>query len=68
MVGFCAGYHSGELQIDPRELEDAAWFDLDALPDLPPPMSISRQILDWHLLAQQDPGVPFPGSGELPGV
>lgn len=68
MVGFCARYYSGELQIDPRELEDAAWFDLDALPDLPPPMSISRQILDWHLLAQQDPGVPFPGSGELPGV
>ena len=60
MVGFLARYRSGELRIDEQELEHAAWFDLDALPDLPPPLSISRRILDWHLAAQHDPLLPFP--------
>jgi NAD+ diphosphatase len=60
MVGFLARYRSGELRIDEQELEHAAWFDLDALPDLPPPLSISRRILDWHLAAQRDPLLPFP--------
>lgn len=60
MAGFLARYRSGELRIDEQELEHAAWFDLDALPDLPPPLSISRRILDWHLAAQHDPLLPFP--------
>lgn len=60
MVGFLARYQAGEVAIDAAELEHAAWFDLDALPDLPPPLSISRRILDWHLAAQRDPALPFP--------
>ncbi len=60
MVGFLARYRSGDVRIDEQELEHAAWFDLDALPDLPPPLSISRRILDWHLGAQADPLRPFP--------
>jgi NAD+ diphosphatase len=60
MVGFLARYRSGEIAVDPTELEHAAWFDLDALPDLPAPLSISRRIIDWHLAAQRDPALPFP--------
>ncbi len=60
MVGFLARYHSGDLVIDPSELEDAAWFDLDALPDRPPPQSIARRILDWYQLIQKDPDAVFP--------
>ncbi len=60
MVGFLAHYHSGEVVVDTTELEDAAWFDLDALPDLPPPGSISRRILEWYLLIQQNPDAVFP--------
>ena len=60
MCGFVARYGDGELAIDTSELEDAAWFDLDALPDLPPPLSIARRILDWHLASQSDAHVPFP--------
>jgi NAD+ diphosphatase len=65
MAGFVARYRSGELRIDEQELEHAAWFDLDALPDLPSPMSISRRILDWHLAAQHDPRLPFPAFDTL---
>lgn len=60
MCGFVARYGDGELAIDTSELEDAAWFDLHALPDLPPPLSIARRILDWHLASQSDGHVPFP--------
>lgn len=60
MVGFLARYHSGELIVDRNELEHAAWFDLDALPDLPPRQSIARRILDWYLAAQPELDSPFP--------
>lgn len=60
MCGFVARYDDGELAIDTTELEDAAWFDLHALPDLPPPLSIARRILDWHLALQSDTHTPFP--------
>jgi NAD+ diphosphatase len=60
MCGFIAPYQDGELAIDTSELEHAAWFDLDALPDLPPPLSIARRILDWHLAVQRDPAAQFP--------
>ena len=60
MVGFLARYRAGEIHLSDQELEHAAWFDLDALPDLPPPLSISRRILDWHLASQHEPGLPFP--------
>jgi NAD+ diphosphatase len=61
MIGFLAHYAGGEIAIDATELEDAAWFDLDALPQLPPPQSIARRILEWHLVAQKEPSTPFPG-------
>jgi NAD+ diphosphatase len=60
MVGFLARYHSGEVAIDNQELEHAAWFDLDALPELSPPLSISRRIIDWYLQTQHEPAAPFP--------
>lgn len=49
MAGFTAEYAGGELCVDPHELEDARWFSLDALPELPPPRSIARFLLDLHL-------------------
>ncbi len=60
MVGFLAEYAGGELVIDEAELEHGAWFALDALPDLPPPYSIARRILEWYRVAQHDPTHPFP--------
>ena len=31
---------------DGVELERAAWFTRETLPDLPPPVSLSRQMID----------------------
>jgi NAD+ diphosphatase len=49
MIGFTASYASGEIAIDPQELEDAAWFSKDNLPLIPPKLSIARKILDWFI-------------------
>ena len=49
MAGFVAEYAGGEISVDTRELADARWFPVEALPDLPPRRSIARFILDTEL-------------------
>ena len=46
MVGFTAEYKSGEINIDDDEIDFAAWFDKDKLPEIPPVMSIGRLLID----------------------
>lgn len=49
MIGFTARYAGGTLIVDTHELEDARWFERDALPPLPPPISIARKLVDAWL-------------------
>ncbi len=46
MIAFQAEYAGGELRPDPGELADAQWFPVDALPQLPPQVSISRALIE----------------------
>jgi NAD+ diphosphatase len=47
MLAFTAEYDSGEITIDNIEIEDAGWFSIDKLPELPPKkLSLSRQMID----------------------
>lgn len=46
MAGFVADYAGGEVRVEEKELEDARWFPLSALPVLPPRRSIARYLLD----------------------
>ncbi|HET9690249.1 MAG TPA: NAD(+) diphosphatase [Acidimicrobiales bacterium] len=46
MVGFTAEWAGGELAPDGEEIIDAAWFDADDLPNVPPPASIARRLID----------------------
>jgi NAD+ diphosphatase len=48
MVGFVATYAGGDVRPDHTELEDARWFSLADLPDLPGQHSIARFILDHY--------------------
>lgn len=48
MIGFTATYAGGDLRVNREELEDATWFPVSALPDLPPKLSIARFLLDHH--------------------
>jgi NAD+ diphosphatase len=46
MIAFFADYAGGEIVPQPEEIEDAQWFDVDSLPGLPMPISISRWLID----------------------
>lgn len=46
MVAFTAEWESGDIRIDPREISDAKWFTADALPTIPPRLSIARRLID----------------------
>lgn len=49
MAGFTAEYAGGEVKVEEKELEDARWFPVGALPQLPPRRSIARWLLDHCL-------------------
>lgn len=49
MIGFTAEYKSGEINVDKKELSDAAWFARDEIPRIPPSISIARKLIDWFL-------------------
>lgn len=48
MIGFVAEYAGGEITVDGEEIEHAAWFGPDNLPNIPPKLSIARKIIDWY--------------------
>jgi NAD+ diphosphatase len=47
MVGFTAAYASGELKLDPVEMEAGGWYRYNELPTVPDRASISRKLIDW---------------------
>lgn len=49
MLGFRASWASGDIAVDPTEIAEAHWFGPDALPSLPPRMSIARRLIDGAL-------------------
>lgn len=46
MIGFRARWESGDIECDPAEIVDAQWFRRDAMPTIPPPISIARRLID----------------------
>lgn len=49
MIGFTARYASGDIVIDPVEIETADWFTKDNLPPVPGKLSIARKLIDWFV-------------------
>ncbi len=49
MVGFTARYAGGEIHVEEAEIAEARWFTADALPQVPPKISIARQLIDWFV-------------------
>ena len=46
MIGFSANYACGEIEIDDDEIEDARWFSVRDLPNLPSKITIARLLID----------------------
>lgn len=50
MIAFTAEYAGGDIKVDPDEIAEARWFGPgDALPELSPPQSISRALIEANL-------------------
>jgi len=49
MIGFTADFESGEINVDGKEISEAGWYGADELPELPPKMSIAREIINWFV-------------------
>lgn len=45
MLGFFAEYADGDITPDPAEILDANWYRYDALPDIPPELSIANRLI-----------------------
>lgn len=49
MLGFQARHRSGEILVDGREIEQAAWFRRDAMPEIPRVGTVARRMIDHWL-------------------
>jgi len=49
MIGFNAEWAGGDIVVEPKEIVDAKWFRADALPNVPPRLSIARRLIDAWL-------------------
>jgi NAD+ diphosphatase len=45
MVAYTVRWAGGAIVPQPDEIEDARWFPLDALPDIPPPLSVAGHLI-----------------------
>jgi NAD+ diphosphatase len=52
MVAFTAEHAEGELTPDGVEIEEAAWYAVDEIPVVPPPISLARALIDHFVRAQ----------------
>ena len=46
MIGFTADHAKGEIRVDGVEIKEARFFRADALPVIPPRLSIARRLID----------------------
>jgi NAD+ diphosphatase len=49
MLGFVAHYVAGDINVDGVEIVEARWFHADALPQIPPPQTISGMLIRTFL-------------------
>lgn len=49
MVGFLADYDGGEISVDGKEIIKADWFKYDAMPIIPPTLSIAGQLIQHSI-------------------
>ena len=53
MLGFFGTDAGGTLRVDGVEVESAGWYHRDSLPDLPPPGSIARRLIEMFVKGER---------------
>lgn len=54
MIGLTADYAGGDISLEESEIADAQWFSPATMPQLPPKISIARQLIEAYLKRQAD--------------
>ncbi len=54
MIAFTAEYDRGTMSLEAEEIADAGWYQANALPPVPPPISIARQMIDAFVTENLD--------------
>jgi NAD+ diphosphatase len=49
MLGFYCECRSGEPEPDGYEIEEAAWFDINNMPNIPPTTSIAGKLIKTYI-------------------
>jgi NAD+ diphosphatase len=49
MIGFTADYADGEIKVDGVEIDDAHWFSVDELPNIPTRVSIAGKLINTFI-------------------
>lgn len=49
MLAYIADYQSGDIVVNAEELEDARWFSIHALPELPFSSNIGRHMIEYYI-------------------
>lgn len=49
IIGFTCDWSEGEIQPDPLEIEEAGWFEILNMPELPPKLSLAHILITSHM-------------------
>ena len=61
MLGFTARWAGGDIRLEESEIADARWFCVADLPQVPPKVSIARQLIDAFVAENVGDGVKVAG-------
>jgi len=56
MLAFEAEYKSGEAQPDGMEIDRLGWYGIDELPEIPPPGSVARSLIERFIVKRPGQG------------
>jgi NAD+ diphosphatase len=56
MIAFTCQFASGEIELEEEEIADAGWYKFNELPQVPPEISIARQLINWFVAKQEPAG------------
>lgn len=54
MLGFIADYKAGKIVVEPEEIEEAQWYDVNSLPKVPSPaISVAGELIQSYVNEQK---------------
>jgi len=55
MIAFICQFAGGDIKLEEDEIAEAGWYRFDKLPQVPPEISIARQLINWFVAKHEPP-------------